>query len=117
MGCRGYTAPSCTTSLTIYIHMLWPALSFNSVRQCAWWCMTVCAVAVCGSAVVCGSAAACGSAAVCGSAAAHGIVRTAVCGDACISVWRCALRILYYVYIYCERCCAGGSSLASTAHT
>jgi hypothetical protein len=26
-GCRGHTAPSCTTSLTIYIQMLWPAAS------------------------------------------------------------------------------------------
>jgi hypothetical protein len=35
------TAPSCTTSLTICIHMLWPALSCNDVRQCNWQCMTV----------------------------------------------------------------------------
>ena len=33
-GCRGHTAPSCTTSLPIYIHMLWPALSCNpSIRN------------------------------------------------------------------------------------
>jgi hypothetical protein len=114
-GCRGHTAPSCTTLLTKHIHMLWPrALSCNSVRQCAWWCMTVraamsgCAAAVRQCAAVCCSAAVsvrprgsvgeavrqcatvqpcaavCSNAAVCCSAAVCG--NATVCGSAAVSV-------------------------------
>ena len=118
-GCRGHTAPcSCTTSLTIYIHMLWPR-GCPRLQQCAAVHLLVYdsargSVRLCGNAAVCGSAAVCSSAVVCDSAAVCGSVRqcVAVCGSVwqyargsmrqkCVAVcgsvrgivWQCALRI------------------------
>jgi hypothetical protein len=75
VGCRGHRAPSCTTLLTICMHILWPAISCNSVRQCAWQSYD----SARGSVRLCGKAAVCGSAAVC--TAARQCAR---------SVWQCA---------------------------